>query len=92
LVQRAQAILLSAEGLANTEVGARVGLSAPMVGRWCRRFQLHQTKRFKLSTDPFFVEKVRDIRDVVGLYLNPPDKALVLGVEEKHQLQALERT
>jgi putative transposase len=44
---------------------------------------------YKLSTDPFFVEKVRDI---VGLYLNPPDKAMVLCVDEKTQIQALERT
>src|SRR5258707_13641906 len=45
--------------------------------------------RVKLSTDPFFVEKVRDI---VGLYLNPPDTALVLCVDEKSQVQALERS
>src|SRR3954452_9105729 len=51
--------------------------------------QPHRAKSFKLSTDPFFVEKVRDI---VGLYLNPPDKALVLCVDEKSQIQALERT
>ena len=51
--------------------------------------QPHRSKSFKLSTDPFFVEKVRDI---VGLYLNPPDKALVLCVDEKSQVQALERT
>jgi hypothetical protein len=44
---------------------------------------------YKLSTDPFFVEKVRDI---VGLYLNPPDKAMVLCVDEKTQIQALDRT
>lgn len=44
---------------------------------------------FKLSTDPFFVEKVRD---VVGLYLNPPDNAMVLCVDEKSQIQALDRT
>jgi putative transposase len=44
---------------------------------------------FKLSTDPFFVEKVRDI---VGLYLNPPDHAIVLAVDEKSQIQALDRT
>ncbi len=42
-----------------------------------------------LSTDPFFAEKVRDI---VGLYLNPPDKAMVLCVDEKTQIQALDRT
>ncbi|MEK7352273.1 MAG: IS630 family transposase, partial [Nitrospirota bacterium] len=51
--------------------------------------QPHRQKHFKLSTDPFFVEKVRDI---VGLYLNPPDKALVLCVDEKTQIQALNRT
>ena len=51
--------------------------------------QPHRQKHFKLSTDPFFVEKVRDI---VGLYLNPPDKAMVLCVDEKTQIQALDRT
>ena len=61
------------------------------VGRYFTLFGLqpHRSKSFKLSTDPFFVEKVRDI---VGLYLNPPDKALVLCVDEKSQVQALERT
>jgi transposase len=48
--------------------------------------QPHRTRSFKLSTDPFFIEKVRDI---VGLYLNPPDHALVLCVDEKSQIQAL---
>ena len=51
--------------------------------------QPHRQRHFKLSTDPFFVEKVRDI---VGLYLDPPDKALVLCVDEKSQIQALDRT
>lgn len=51
--------------------------------------QPHRTETFKLSTDPFFVEKVRDI---VGLYLTPPDRALVLCVDEKSQIQALDRT
>jgi len=51
--------------------------------------QPHRQKGFKLSTDPFFVEKVRDI---VALYLNPPDKAMVLCVDEKSQIQALDRT
>jgi putative transposase len=51
--------------------------------------QPHRQKHFKLSTDPFFVEKVRDI---VGLYLNPPDHAVVLAVDEKSQIQALDRT
>lgn len=44
--------------------------------------QPHRSKSFKLSNDPFFVEKVRDI---IGLYLNPPDKAMVLCVDEKSQ-------
>jgi putative transposase len=51
--------------------------------------QPHRSTSFKLSNDPAFVEKVRDI---TGLYLNPPDKALVLCVDEKSQIQALERT
>ena len=49
----------------------------------------HRQRHFKLSTDPFFVEKVRDI---VGLYLNPPENAVVLCVDEKSQIQALELT
>ncbi len=49
----------------------------------------HRVNCFNLSTDPLFVEKVRDI---VGLYLNPPDNALVLCVDEKSQIQALEKT
>ncbi len=51
--------------------------------------QPHRREGFKLSTDPFFVEKVRDI---VGLYLSPPENAVVLGVDEKTQIQALDRT
>ncbi len=51
--------------------------------------QPHRSETFKLSSDPFFVEKVRDI---VGLYLNPPDHAVVLCVDEKSQVQALDRT
>src|SRR5262245_28846643 len=67
------------------------GISKSTVARYFALFgvQPHRSKSFKLSTDPFFVEKVRD---VVGLYLNPPDKALVLCVDEKSQVQALERT
>jgi putative transposase len=51
--------------------------------------QPHRTRSLKLSTDPLFVE---NLREVVGLYLNPPDKAVVLCVDEKSQIQALERT
>ena len=59
--------------------------------RWFDLFgvQPHRQRHFKLSNDPFFVEKVRDI---VGLYLNPPDHAVVLCVDEKIQIQALQRT
>ena len=66
-------------------------LSRPSVHRIWQAFGLqpHRQRHFKLSTDPFFVEKVRDI---VGLYLNPPDKAMVLCVDEKTQIQALNRT
>ena len=53
------------------------------------RLQPHRSETFKLSTDPLFVEKVRD---VVGLYMNPPEHALVLCVDEKSQMQALNRT
>lgn len=69
----------------------RVGLSATTVGRIWRAFGLqpHRSETFKLSTDPLFVEKVRDI---VGLYLDPPVRALVLCVDEKPQIQALEGT
>lgn len=66
-------------------------LSRPTVHRVWKAFGLqpHRQRHFKLSTDPFFVEKLRDI---VGLYLNPPDKAMVLCVDEKSQVQALDRT
>ena len=67
------------------------GISKSTVHRLFQAFALqpHRTRTFKLSTDPFFIEKVRDI---VGLYLNPPDHALVLCVDEKSQIQALNRT
>jgi transposase len=68
-----------------------VGLSHSSVQRiWTAHgLKPHLTKTFKLSTDPQFSEKVQDI---VGLYLDPPDKALVLCVDEKSQIQALDRT
>ncbi len=67
------------------------GLSHTSVRRIWRAFALapHRSETFKLSKDPLFIEKVRDI---VGLYLNPPDKALVLCVDEKAQIQALDRS
>lgn len=157
LVVRAKIVLLANEGLENTVIAERVGVSRISVGKWRRRYaaeglpglydqmregrprqieddkiaklvadtirrrppnathwsvrsmseeigvskstvqrvwktfglQPHRQKHFKLSNDPFFVEKLRDI---VGLYLNPPENAMVLCVDEKSQCQALERT
>jgi transposase len=67
------------------------GLSRSSVHRIWRAFGLqpHRAESFKLSTDPLLIEKVRDI---VGLYLDPPDRAMVLSVDEKPQIQALDRS
>jgi len=157
LVMRAKIILLSASGMNNQAIAARLDLNPVTVGHWRRRFlrqglpglhdelrpgrprsisdervaalirktlraqpsrgthwscrslaahsrlskntvhriwrafglQPHRHRHFQLSNDPFFVEKVRDI---VGLYLSPPDQAVVLCVDEKSQIQALERS
>jgi len=69
----------------------KVGLSQTAIVRIWKAFGLqpHRVENFKLSKDPQFVEKVRDI---VGLYMNPPDRAIVLCVDEKSQVQALNRT
>jgi transposase len=76
----------STRGMAKT-----VGLSQSAIVRIWNAFGLkpHRGKTFKLSTDPYFVEKVRD---VVGLYMSPPENAIVLSVDEKSQVQALDRT
>ena len=157
LAQRAEIVLLCAEGKSNIDVARTLRISQPTVGKWRRRFierrleglcddarsgaprkildaaiealvartlettphgathwstrsmakatgisrnrvseiwrafglQPHRSETFKLSTDPHFVEKVRD---VVGLYVSPPDRAVVLCVDEKSQIQALNRT
>ncbi|MFB9581166.1 IS630 family transposase, partial [Streptomyces goshikiensis] len=67
------------------------GLSQSSVSRIWRAFGLqpHRSETFKLSTDPYFVDKVHD---VVGLYLDPPERALVFCVDEKSQIQALDRS
>ena len=72
------------------KLAKRVGVSQSSVSRVWRAFHLkpHRRRTFTLSNDEFFVEKVRDI---VGLYLNPPDHAVVLCLDEKSQIQALER-
>ncbi|MER7134901.1 IS630 family transposase [Streptosporangium saharense] len=74
-----------------TSMAQRSGLSRSTIGRIWRDFGLkpHQADTFKLSTDPLFVEKVVD---VVGLYHNPPERAVVLCVDEKSQIQALDRS
>jgi transposase len=66
-----------------------VGLNQTAISRIWRAFGLkpHQVDSWKLSTDPLFIDKVRDI---VGLYMDPPDAAMVLAVDEKSQIQALE--
>jgi transposase len=72
-------------------MAAATGMSQSAVSRIWRAFGLkpHQTELFKLSPDPQFIDKVRDI---VGLYLNPPEAAVVLCVDEKSQIQALDRS
>jgi transposase len=72
-------------------MGKNSGLSRSTVGRIWKAFRLkpHLSETFKLSSDPLFIEKVRD---VVGLYLDPPEKAVVLCVDEKSQVQALDRS
>lgn len=72
-------------------MATKVGLSQSTISRIWRAFGLqpHRVNTFKLSTDPNFVEKVHD---VVGLYLNPPERAVVLCVDEKTSIQALDRT
>ena len=73
------------------EMAKAVGLSQSAISRIWRAFALqpHRSKTFKLSEDPLFIEKVRD---VVGLYMSPPANAIVLSIDEKSQVQALDRT
>ena len=71
-------------------MGAATGFSHTTIRRIWTAFGLqpHRSETFKLSSDPLFVDKVRDI---IGLYLSPPNRALVLSVDEKSQIQALDR-
>lgn len=73
------------------DMAKAAGVSQSTVSRIWRAYELkpHRSETFQLSTDPLFIEKVHD---VVGLYLNPPDNAVVLSVDEKSQIQALSRT
>jgi transposase len=72
-------------------MASEMGISATSIGRIWKEYGLkpHLQRTFKVSNDPFFAEKVEDI---VGLYLNPPENAVVLSVDEKSQIQALDRT
>ncbi|MFJ9713642.1 IS630 family transposase [Streptomyces sp. NPDC101234] len=82
---------LNATRWSTRSMAAATGMSQSAVSRIWRAFALapHRSETFKLSTDPLFIDKVRD---VVGLYLDPPEKALVLCVDEKSQIQALDRS
>lgn len=73
------------------KMAQRTGLSKSTIGEIWRKFEIkpHLVDHFKLSTDPLFIDK---LYDVVGLYLNPPEAAVVLCVDEKSQVQALQRS
>ena len=91
LVATLESVPKNATHWSRAKMAKRFGLSASTVGRIWRAFDLkpHRADSFKLSTDPLFVEKVYD---VVGLYLNPPEMAVVYCVDEKSQVQALARS
>ena len=91
VTQTLESLPAAATHWSTRSLAAKVGLSQSAVVRIWSSFGLqpHRTETFKLSTDPYLVEKVRDI---VGLYLNPPEHAVVLCVDEKSQVQALDRT
>jgi transposase len=91
LVQTLESTPENATHWSRSKMAARSGLSESTVGRIWRAFgvQPHRAESFKLSTDPLFVEKIYDI---CGLYLDPPEAAVVLSVDEKSQVQALARS
>ena len=91
LAKTANATPVNATHWSRASMAAEIGISPSSVGRiWAEAgLKPHLVRRFKISNDPQFEEKVTD---VVGLYMNPPDRALVLCVDEKSQIQALDRT
>src|SRR3982074_65506 len=90
LAKTANAMPANATHWSRASMAAEIGISPSSVGRiWAEAgLKPHLVRRFKISNDPQFEEKVTD---VVGLYMNPPDRALVLCVDEKSQIQALDR-
>ena len=91
IVKTLEATPVNATHWSTRSMAQATGMSQSAVSRIWRAFALkpHLVDSFKLSPDPLFIDKVRD---VVGLYLNPPDAAVVLCVDEKSQIQALDRT
>jgi transposase len=91
IVKTLEATPADATHWSRSSMAAQSGLSKSTIGRVWKAFGLkpHLVDTFKLSNDPQFIDKVRD---VVGLYLDPPEKALVLAVDEKSQIQALDRS
>jgi len=91
VTQTLESVPVAATHWSTRSLAQKVGLSQSAVVRIWHSFGLqpHRSETFKLSTDPFLVEKVRDI---TGLYLNPPEHAIVLSIDEKSQVQALDRT
>jgi transposase len=91
VVQTLESVPVGRTHWSTRSMAEQTGISHASIGRIWRAFGLqpHRSERFQLSSDPFLVEKTRDI---VGLYLNPPDNAVVLCVDEKTQVQALERS
>jgi transposase len=91
IVKTLEATPANATHWSRASMAAQSGLSRSTIGRMWKAFGLkpHLVDTFKLSNDPQFIDKVRD---VVGLYLDPPEKALVLAVDEKSQIQALDRS
>jgi transposase len=91
IVRTLEATPVDATHWSRASMATSSGLSKSTVGRVWKAFGLkpHLVDTFKLSNDPQFIDKVRD---VVGLYLDPPEKALVLAVDEKSQIQALDRS